>query len=80
MLAMHYRRSALFVVADSIDLLDAAWAVANDDQASVKAWIDNGDLVRPTEAQVEVWQDEEGAQFRSVIVQPFVLAQRASDE
>lgn len=79
MLAMHYRRDALFIVGAEVALLDAAIAIARDDQASVKAWLEGGALARPTDEEVGAWEKEEGAHFRSVIVQPFVLAQRSSE-
>lgn len=76
MLAMHYRRAALFLVGNALQLIDVAVALAQDEQALVKSWIEEGALGRPTEEQVQQWQSETGAHFRSVIVQPFVLAQR----
>ena len=79
MLAMHYRRDALFIVDASVTLLDAAVAVAEDDRERVSRWIDEGQIARPTPEQARAWEAEEGPRFLSVIVQPFVLAQRLDD-
>jgi hypothetical protein len=76
MLAMHHRRDALFIVRGAVPLLEVALAVAEDRTADVAAWIEAGAIERPTPAEVEAWEREEGAQFVGVIVQPFVLAQR----
>jgi hypothetical protein len=76
MLAMHQKRHAVFMVKGSIELLEAAVAVAEDNAADVGAWLESGDLYRPTNAEIEAWSKEDGARFDSIIVQPFVLARR----
>jgi hypothetical protein len=78
MLAMHYRRDALFIVR-GLPLLDAALGVAEDRASEVAAWIEAGAIARPTPTEVETWEREEGPRFVSVIVQPYVLAQRLED-
>ncbi len=76
MLAMHQTRDAVFIVKASVPLLEAAVAVAEDNTAAVKSWLDSGELYRPTPSQIAAWSDESGVRFDSVIVQPFVLARR----
>jgi len=76
MLAMHQKREAVFMVKDSIELIDAAVAVAEDNTADVEAWLGSGALYRPTSAQIEAWSKEDDVRFDFVIVQPFVLARR----
>lgn len=71
----HYRRDALFLVDGSLDLIDAALAIAQNDTRVVQRWIEAAELVRPTAEQVQRWQTEGHGGFRFVIVQPFVLAQ-----
>ncbi|MEM9074835.1 MAG: DUF2288 family protein [Myxococcota bacterium] len=75
-LAMHAKRSALFVVDSSLALADAALAVAADRKNVVEQWINAGLLRRPAVEEMARWSDETGIHFRSVVVQPFVLAQR----
>ncbi len=79
MLAMHYRRDALFVVTRELSLLEAAVAIAEDDAERVRAWIEAGHIARPTAKQAAAWENEPGSQFVSAIVQPYVLAQRLED-
>ena len=76
MLAMHQKRDAVFILKPAVNLLDAAVAVAEDNTADVKRWLEAGDMYRPTSAQITAWSKEDGVQFDSVIVQPFVLARR----
>ena len=76
MLKMHARREALFLVAEPLELVDAALAVAQDQPALVGAWLQSGELRRPTAAEAARWLEaEDQPLFRAVIVQPFVLAQ-----
>ena len=77
MLAMHQRRGAFFMVDLQLKLIDVAPAVAQDQADDVRGWIEAGLLLRPTEAEIDLWDREDGARFMSVIVQPHVLAQRA---
>ncbi len=76
MLAIHHRREALFLVQPTVPLLDVAIAIAEDRTEAVQQWLNSSAIARPTEAQLAIWENEDGARFRSVIVQPYVLAQR----
>jgi len=75
-LAPHARRGGLILVDAQLDLVDVALAVALDDSASVREWMERRQLAKPTEAQIDSWQDDEAERFTIVIVQPYVLAQR----
>lgn len=79
MLAMHQRRDALFVVRAGVSLAEVAVAVAEDRADAVSGWIERGQLTRPTPSEIAAWALEEGAQFVSVILQPYVFAQRLDD-
>ena len=75
-LAAHAKRGGLVLVDTALDLVEVAVAVANDDSASVEAWMSAHQLAKPTEAQVASWEDDTEDRFTVVIVQPYVLAQR----
>jgi len=75
-LAPHAKRGGLVLVDSRLDLIDVAVAVAADDSASVQAWMEAGQLQRPTQSQVADWQSQSRECFTVVIVQPYVLAQR----
>src|SRR5262245_8774623 len=74
-LAAHLGRDALFVVAPGVSLLECAIAVAQDDVERVGAWIQAGELRKPSAAERRDWPTEEGRLWMSVPVQPFVLIQ-----
>ncbi len=75
-LAPHAKRGGLVLVDAALDLVEVAVAVATDDSATVQRWMEALQLRRPTEDQIESWQDETEERFTVVIVQPYVLAQR----
>ena len=75
-LAPHARRGALVFVDTALDLVEVAVALAEDDSARVRRWMQAHQLVKPTGDQIERWQDETEERFTIVIVQPYVLAQR----
>lgn len=73
-LRAHLDRDAVFIVAPSLSLVDCGVAVATDDVAKVKAWIDSGELRKPSKGERESFAAS-GATWNSVVVQPFVLVQ-----
>ena len=74
----HAEDERLFLVAQSLQLIDAALALARDDTQRVSAWIEAGDIGRPTPEQLTAWAQGTQA-FRFLILSPFVLAQLADD-
>ncbi len=78
-LRAHAARDALFLVAPELDMSDVAYAIATDQGAMVQAWVESGQLVRPTPEQLESWNTNPEKPFRSVVVQPFALAQASPD-
>lgn len=75
-LAPHAKRGGVVLVDTRLDLVDVALAVAQDDSSSVQQWMEAGQLIKPTEEQVDRWKEETEERFTVVIVQPYVLAQR----
>lgn len=75
-LAPHAKRGGLVLVDSRLDLVDVAVAVARDDSARVRQWMEAQQLVKPTAGQIQSWQGETEERFTIVIVQPYVLAQR----
>ena len=84
-LAPHHRRGALWTF--SFDLQQAAKAIAEDQTRIIQAWIDSGDLRKPTQEEILHWtqcsdssketeaENLKSAQFyfHAVIIQPFVI-------
>ena len=77
-LRIHLQRDAIIIVADELDLVTVALAVAEDDKPQVEGWITAGQLVKPTAEQAEAWESELEKPFRMLIVQPFILVQPVS--
>ncbi|MES2963653.1 MAG: DUF2288 domain-containing protein [Bdellovibrionota bacterium] len=71
----HLERQALFVVAQELDLVDAGVEIVADNTEKVTNWIADGQIARPTLAQMKTWDDEPTRSFRSLIVAPYVLMQ-----
>ena len=78
-LAAHLRRGAVLVVAGGRSLIECAIAIAEDDAAEVKAWIDRGDLRRASEDEAATWSASPGRTWIAVVVQPYVLVQDPPD-
>jgi hypothetical protein len=76
----HLERDALIVVQPFLDLTVAAQAVAADDASTVRLWVDEGALGKPSAAQVQRWDAEPATLFGFIIVQPYVLIQERPAE
>jgi hypothetical protein len=79
-LRAHAARGGLFLLGETLPLLDAALAVAADEVKLVEGWMKAGLLRRPTAGEVELWSKHPELPFDSVIVQPFVLVRRADQD
>lgn len=74
MLKVHHDNGAVFIVHGELSLVDAAYAVATDKVNFVKIWLDNGELSRPTNSEVDDFKKEPFKKICDfVIVQPYVL-------
>jgi len=73
-----FARGALLWVAGEVDLVAVALSVAENDQASVAAWLGGGQLVRLEEARAEdlLARDPE---LWAVVVAPWVLVQERGE-
>ncbi len=74
-LRAHLERDAVFVVRDTLELVDAGVAIAADDVATVGRWIESGELRKPTREEREEWRLAVGRRWQALVVQPFVLVQ-----
>lgn len=75
-LSAHAARDGLILVAEDLDLVEVGAAFASNDVARVGAWIDAGQLTKPTDADLARWSLEAGMRFLSVVVAPYVLVRR----
>ena len=79
-LRWHHEREALFLVADSIDLVDAGLAIAEDNADQIRVWLEAGHLRRPTESESTQWEQDPDVCFDYLIVQPFVFVSVRDDQ
>ena len=68
----HHMRGALLLVPEHADLVRLGCAMRDDDTEAVGAALQEGQLLRPSEAQVAAWGSE-ARWFHAVIVQPWLL-------
>lgn len=78
-LRIHLQRDAIILVEQNLDLISVATAVAEDDKSQVEAWISAGKLGKPSQSQLEAWENELAKPFRMLIVQPYILAQQVQN-
>lgn len=71
-LASHYARGVVVVCRGGLDLIDVGVALAEDDSATVAAWMATGDLYRPTDDDAAAWVTEKPT-FEVIVVAPFVV-------
>jgi hypothetical protein len=74
-LQRHFARGVLIVVATDLDLADIAARVADDDTASIAAWMAAGRLVRASDEHARRWTAAGEQSLRAVVVAPWVLVQ-----
>jgi len=73
-LERHFARGDVIKVASGMDLLDAALHVAENNAATVQAWLAEGRIARAEMSDAEDWHVRKPA-FWVVVVAPWVLVQ-----
>jgi hypothetical protein len=73
-LAPFFARGQLVAVTRPLSLLDAAVALAEDDQEQVRRWMDESTFALVDDALASRWQAADAALW-AVVVRPFVLVQ-----
>ncbi|HCJ30287.1 MAG TPA: DUF2288 domain-containing protein [Pseudomonas sp.] len=69
-----FARGALLRVASDFDLIEAAQAVAEDNQEKVAAWLAEGQLGKLEAEQAQDWMQRDPSLW-AVVVAPWVLVQ-----
>ncbi len=77
-LRIHMQRDVIIVVAENLDLVDTAVAVARDEKDTVQSWIASGEVAKPVTSQLERWENDLAKAFQMLIVKPFILIQEVS--
>ena len=74
----HVKRDAVIIVKPELDLSEVAAAIAEDNTPSVRGWIADNSITKPTVEQLSRWNDNPQKQFTALIVQPFVVVKEVS--
>jgi len=73
-LERHFARGVVVAVAQELDLIEVAHAMASDDQATLAAWLESGQVSRASEDQARDWHQRQPT-FWAVVVAPWVVIQ-----
>jgi hypothetical protein len=78
-LERHFARGVVVKVANGMDLVDAALQVAENNAATVQAWLAEGRIAKAELADAEDWHARQ-PMFWAVVVAPWVLIQEVLPE
>ncbi|AFZ52374.1 DUF2288 domain-containing protein [Cyanobacterium aponinum] len=70
----HAQRDALIIVHPQLDLIEVGCAIALDDTFLVQNWISEQLIKKPSSEELSNWNEEPEIKFKTLIVQPFVIA------
>jgi hypothetical protein len=70
----HFAGGSMVAVDPSLDLVDVAVRIAEDDSAAIKEWLDAGLLAKVSDAQAGAWA-QQAPMLWTVIVKPWILVQ-----
>lgn len=73
-LERHFARGVVIKVDQSLDLVDVAVCVGEDDKAKVEAWMKSGVVSHPSMDEARDWVERQ-PDFWAVVVAPWVLVQ-----
>lgn len=71
----HFARGELLVVAATLDLVEAAQALIDDDSATVKGWMEQNQFGAATDEQAADWLQRNPDNLWAVVIRPWVLVQ-----
>ncbi len=74
-LQRHYAGGNVVAVDNSLDLIEVAVGIAQDDTESVKKWMADGRLAKLGDIQAAAWLQAD-VELWAVVVKPWVLVQR----
>lgn len=74
-LQRHYAGGNVVAVDNSLDLIEVAVGIAQDDTESVKKWMADGRLTKLGDIQAAAWLQAD-VELWAVVVKPWVLVQR----
>ena len=77
-LERHFARGVVINVDASLDLIDVAVKISEDDKEAVKVWMDAGKVTHPDANDARDWFERQPV-FWAVVVAPWVLIQEIKE-
>lgn len=74
-LRAHLQRGGLILIAETLDLVEVAIKVAGNETDPIEEWIVTGKISKPSETQIQTWNEDTFKKFTMLIVSPYVLIQ-----
>lgn len=75
-LAPHFARGSVYLLDQDLDLAEVGVAMAQDDVATIKRWLDDGLMCPPTPEEATSFAKNSDYTFKMLIVEPYVLIQK----
>ncbi|WP_154223302.1 DUF2288 family protein [Marinicella rhabdoformis] len=72
-----FAKGIVLIAAESMDVIETALAINEDDAEKVQAWVNCGHLIRANDDHARAWLAEESV-FKAVTVAPWVLVQEVT--
>lgn len=77
-LQRYFASGATIFVSPTLDLVDVAYQIAQDNAAQVAAWMEEGQIARVTDDQALGWYEADALVW-AVVARPYVLIQENRD-
>ncbi len=74
-LQRYFATGAVIYVSDSLDLIDVAMRISNDDKSAIEQWMQTRQLGKVSDNQAQEWLETEAIVW-SVVVNPWILVQQ----
>jgi hypothetical protein len=71
----HGERGGLIFVSEGLSLAEVGAALADDDVATVSAWLTDGRVGPPSAEQCADWDRKPALRFSMLVISPYVLIQ-----
>lgn len=72
-----YAQGLLILVSDQLNLIEVAYAIAQDEADQVTQWLESELLIRDFNQQAIKWE-KANAEVWSVVIRPWVLVQKSN--
>lgn len=76
-LQTYFATGAVIYVSDSLDLIDVAMRISQDDKAAVEQWLLTRQLGKMSDDQAQEWLEMDATVW-SVVVNPWILVQQVT--